>query len=211
MKMTNQREQLKTELSRVQRVSDMLVTMHSTLRDEYSFRSMVVDCLLSATSVVLAAFVFVDPALADWLPFNPTSSRLILGTLSLATFFLSLVNSRVEWKAKSELHKHAAEAYSEVKLDCRKMLTMFGSTTDLEIQELLVKYADLGRIAVPIPESSFLRLKNKHKAKVYISKYLDRNPGVSLLSVKMRMLFSHKITKESSNQCQTRTGDDDSL
>lgn len=188
--MANQKEGQKNELERIRRVSDMLVSMHSILRDEYSRKSIVVDCSLFGSSIILVALVFVDPLLLGWLPLSATASRILLGVFALVIFFISLVIFRVDWKSRSELHKYAAEMYSNIKLESQEILATFESASDVDIQRLLIRYKYLGQICVAIPDSSFLRLKNKHKTKVAISKYLDDNPGASLWVLRLRILFA---------------------
>lgn len=197
--MTNQRDRLKSELERIHRVSDMLVTMHSALRDEYARRSTIVDCFLFGSSIILVALIFMDPALLNWLPLSATGSRIVLGVFALITFFLSLVVFRVDWKARSESHRYAAQVYSQIKLECGQILGGFDSIADSEIQKLFVRYTDLGRICVAVPEGSFLRLKKKHKIKIALSKYLDENPGASLLLLRLKIWFADTFKSSSSN------------
>ena len=113
--------------------------------------------------------------------------------------FLSLVIFRVDWKSKAELHKRAAEAYSHIKLECQELLMTFNTASDTEIQKLLIRYRDLGEICVAVPEGSFLRLKNKHKLKVALSKYLDDNPGACLLLLKLKIWFVDTFKPSSPN------------
>jgi len=193
--MDTQKRELKNELKRIRRVSDMLTSMHSMLRDEYATKSTILDCSLFASSIILAALVFVDPVLLGWAPLSATASRLLLGTFALISFFLSLVIFRVDWKSKADLHKCAAESYSNMKLDCQAMFAIFDDTGDSEIQKLIVRYNDLGRICIAIPEGSFLRLKQKHMLKVALSKYLDENPGASLFLLKIKMRWSGNFKK----------------
>lgn len=195
--MANQNDELKNELQRIRRVSDMLTSMHSALRDEYSRKSTIVDCALFGSSIILVALVFVDPALLGWLPLSAAGSRILLGVFALITFFLSLVIYRVDWKSRSELHRRAAEAYSNIKLECQELLVTFDAATDAEIQKLLVRYKDLGQICIAVPESSFLRLKKKHKMKVALSKYLDDNPGAGLLLLKLKIWFADTFKSSS--------------
>ena len=175
----------------------MLISMHSILRDEYSRKSIAVDCTLFASSIILVALVFLDPALLGWLPLSATGSRILLGTFSLIVFFLSLVSFRVDWKSKSGLHKRAAEAYSRIKLECQELLMTLGTASDTEIQKLLVRYRDLGEICIAVPEASFLRLKKKHKMKVALSKYLDDNPGACLPLLKLKIWFADTFNTSS--------------
>ncbi len=197
--MANQKESQRNELERIRRVSDMLVSMHSILRDEYSRKSIVVDCSLFGSSIILVALVFVDPLLLGWLPLSATASRILLGAFALLTFFISLVIFRVDWKSRSELHKYAAEMYSNIKLECQEILATFEIASDIDIQRLFIKYKYLGQICVAIPDSGFLRLKNKHKTKVAISKYLDDNPGTCLWLLKMRICFVNTFKANSKN------------
>ena len=177
----------------------MLTSMHSVLRDEYSRKSTIVDLTLFGSSIILVALVFADPTLLDWLSLSDSSSRILMGTFALITFFLSIVVSRVDCKSKSDLHKRAAEAYSHIKLECQELLMTFNTASDTEIQKLLVRYGDLGEICIAVPEGSFLRLKNKHKLKVALSKYLDDNPGTSLLLLKLRIWFTDTFKPSSAN------------
>jgi len=168
----------------------MLTSMHSVLRDEYTRKSIAVDCALFASSIILAALVFVDPVLLGWLPLSAFGSRVLIGAFALVTFFLSLVILRVDWKSKAELHKRAAEAYSHIKLECQELLITFNTASDTEIQKLLTRYRDLSEICVAVPEGSFLRLKNKHKMKVALSRYLDDNPGACIGLLRLRIWFA---------------------
>jgi len=197
--MTSTKDEIKNELQRIRRVSDMLTSMHSVLRDEYSRKSTIVDCALFGSLIILVALVFVDPALLGWLPLSASGSRILMGVFALITFFLSLVVFRVDWKPKSDLHKRAAEAYSRIKLECQELLMTFNTASDTEIQKLLVRYRDLGEICVAVPEGSFLRLKNKHKLKVALSKYLDDNPGACLLLLKLKIWFADTFKPSSPN------------
>jgi len=211
--MANERQGLKTELERIHRVSDQMVTMHSALRDEYTTKYCVLDCALFASSIVLVGFVWVDPQLLHWFSDNPSGFRFLIGGLSLATFFLSLVSFRVDWKAKADSHRHAAEVYSQVEIECRHLLNSFDSATDTEIHKLLARYIDLGEVCVKIPESSFLRLKQKHKMKILISKHLDEYPASSIKLFKLRTWWANnfKNVKKYSNQTEPEDGSTDEV
>ena len=197
--MVDTKEEIKNELMRIKRVSDMLTSIHSVLRDEYSRKSTIVDCALFGGSIILVALVFLDPALLGWLPLSAFGSRVLIGVFALVIFFLSLVIFRVDWKSKAELHKRSAEAYSHIKLECQELLITFNIASDTEIQKLLTRYRDLSEICVAVPEGSFLRLKNKHKLKVAFSKYLDDNPGVCLPLLKLKIWFADTFKPSSIN------------
>jgi hypothetical protein len=177
----------------------MLTSMHSILRDEYSRKSTIVDCVLFGSSIILVALVFLDPALLGWLPLSAFGSRVLIGVFALVTFFISLVIFRVDWKSKAELHKRSAEAYSHIKLECQELLITFNIASDTEIQKLLTRYRDLSEICVAVPEASFLRLKKKHKMKVALSRYLDDNPGACIWLLRLRTWFADTFKPSSTN------------
>ena len=178
---------LKSELEHAFRISDQMVTMHSALRDRYAQLALITDCALFAASVVVVALVWVDPSLVEWLPGGITESRVVIGSFSIATFLLSLLSFRVDWKAKSELHRHASEAYSQIKLECRRLLGEIDYAPEADIQRCLARYSDLGQICIAIPENQFLRLKKMHKLKILISKHLDENPETCLWLLRVGM------------------------
>ena len=63
-------ENLIAEAQRRYRVADMLITMHSILRDSNSRRAIALDSEMFLSSIVIAALAFVDPDLLDWLPWD---------------------------------------------------------------------------------------------------------------------------------------------
>ena len=93
----------------------MMVTMHSVLRDRYANRALLLDSAIVFSSIVIAALAFVDPNLMTWLPWSLDSTRIAIGIVAIATFSLSLLAARVNWKSKSDAHGRAAEACSQAK------------------------------------------------------------------------------------------------
>ena len=63
-------ENLIAEAQRRYRVADMLITMHSILRDSNSRRAIALDSEMFLSSIVIAALAFVDLDLLDWLPWD---------------------------------------------------------------------------------------------------------------------------------------------
>ena len=179
------------ELERVRRVSDMLVTMHCELRDSLGRRALALDCLLLLSSILLVALVFVDPAVFNWMPWSSMASRVTIGVLGIMDTFLALLLSRVDWKGRSEAHRLAAEAYSQVKLECIRLQRVTEDRTPYNVERLLNSYSELGRTHVAVPEGKFLALKGKHYTKVLISRYLDRYPGASVPWLRLLIWLRH--------------------
>ena len=162
------------------RVSDMMVSMHAELRDEYSRRAMALFSVLTLSSIVLTAFVFADPAVLKWLPWGSTASRVTIGVLAITTFFLSLVAARVDWRGKADAHASAARGFVEVKHEAADLLGRFDEATESEINRLFRRYGEIGRLHVPVPENRFPDLKGRHLTKVLVSRFLDKHPASSV-------------------------------
>ena len=63
-----------TELERNFRVIDMMLTMHSVLRDRNKRRALVVDIVLLALSVVICTAIFLDPRVINTLSVSQEAS-----------------------------------------------------------------------------------------------------------------------------------------
>ena len=175
------------ELTRILRVSDQMATGYAVLRDQYALRARVLDFFILAVSAWLLAMVFVEPSIGKSLsPFH-IPSEIWIGLLSIFVFVLAIVQSRVDWKAKSDAYQRALISLSEVVLDGRQLFAATPTPTLAEANPLITKYYVLVRFIEPIPENRFLEVKQKHKLKVAISKLLDDKPGASLHLLRLQI------------------------
>jgi uncharacterized membrane protein YqjE len=110
------------ELEHHYRVIDMMLSMHSKLRDDNQKLALVVNLLLLTSSVLLSTLVFVDPAILKFLKIDPQVSQVSIGLCSTVVFLISLIELRVDWKEKMERHSQACEILSKLKADCRELL-----------------------------------------------------------------------------------------
>jgi hypothetical protein len=185
---------IRSEIERILRVSDMLVTGHSNLRDKYDRRALALDCAILALSVWLTSVVFIEPKIGLTLtPFH-LDPQIWIGLLGVLTLFLSVVQLRVDWKRQSDGHKRSAEIYSKVKTGCRYLLESRKLISRENAQELLVQYDLSASVGSPIPEKAFLKQKSKHLTKVAISKYLDRHPAASVMLVRIRLWWRCNVS-----------------
>ena len=113
--MTIAHEDQQREVRRRYRVADMMVTMHSILRDDYGTRAIFLDCVIFASSIVIAALAFFDPRLFEWLPFKNDVTRVAIGVVAIITFLASILSWRVDWKGRANAHGRAAAAYAGAK------------------------------------------------------------------------------------------------
>ena len=160
------------ELSRIRLVSDMLVSAHSDLRDNYHRKSMALDIAILGCSIWLTAMAFVDPAISKKLiPFD-IEPVIWIGILAVITFFLSIIQLKVNWKERSGLHGRAGQFYASIKKESGYLLSQGDEILPEVYSRLQEKYDMASEVCIPIPESRFLRQKQKHKIKIAKQKNL---------------------------------------
>jgi hypothetical protein len=185
------------ELKRIHRVSDMLCSAHAAMRDSQARKAAILDISILGLSIWLLALVFVDPAISVAVtPFHLNPS-LWLGLVSVLTFFLSMVQVKVDWKGHGDKHAQALAMYAAVKRECSYLLASERILPKHECHNVLAKYEMAGSLGVEIPEKDFLKQKRRHLLKIEISKYLDTHPSASILLVSFQLWWrdNHK-TKE---------------
>lgn len=175
--MVDQEDKQQREVRRRYRVADMMVTMHSMLRDDYAKRAVLLDCVIFTSSVVIAALAFFDPTLFDWLPFGDGVTRIAIGIVAVIIFLSSIASWRVDWKGRADAHGRAAEAYAGAKF---RLGEVNAATDAATIERALVEYEEIGRRAVSIPDKKFTRLKSEHLLKIHVSRALDETPGAPI-------------------------------
>ena len=183
------------DLSRILRVADQMATGYARLRDEYGLRARILDLLILSISSWLLAVTFVDPSLAKRLVPFAISHEIWIGILAVATFILALIQSRVDWKAKSDSYQRALQNVSEVVLEGRRLTANGGTADSNEVRRISEKYYTILRFIEPIPDNRFLELKKHHKIKVEISRLLDDRPAASILLVKLCLLWRDNVRK----------------
>lgn len=187
--MSNQPEGLASETKRMQTVSDMLVSAHASLSDRYDRWALISDLAILASSTWSIAVVFVEPRIGKTLtPFN-MEPQLWIGLLSVATFFVSILQLRVDWRGRADAHKRACEMYSDVKRDCTQLLVSSEPIPKESFEAILARYSLATSVGTKIKENEFLRQKRRHLRKVEISKYLSQHPSASILVLRAKMWF----------------------
>jgi len=171
-----------------------MLTAHSILRDRYGWRATAVDVAGLAFSVVLCLLTFVDPALLRRLGAGDDLARIVLGLCAGVVFFISLVQLRVDWKARSAEHEKAVERLARVKALYRRVKHESenlegGGTADLS--RAFQEGDALMEGMIPIPDQEFVRLKALHNRKVVLSRVLDRFPAASLLLLRWAIWWRH--------------------
>jgi len=177
---------MKAELTRICRVSDMLCTGHAALRDRFARLAFVIDLLTLGVSTWLVALAFVEPKLNVTLTPFGWDTQIWVGALGTGVFFLTLIQIKADWKGRSGAHKRTMDVYSEVKREAGYLLSV-GEYDHGACQRVFSRYDMAASVGVPIPESDFLRQKQRHLVKAALSKALDGRPATSLMWLRARL------------------------
>ena len=176
---------MRDELERIRRVSDLLCTGHAGLRDRFARRALILDILILGLSSWLVAMAFVEPRINVRLTPFGLDSQIWVGALSVATFFLTLVQFKTDWKGRADAHKRTFDIYAEVKREAGYLLAS-RDTEETACRRVLSRYDMASAVGVAIPEREFLLQKRRHKMKVALSKHLDLYPSASLVLTRIR-------------------------
>jgi hypothetical protein len=162
------------EMKRLDRVIDMMRTMHSIMRDRYKYISLLVDLTILSVSVILCATVFIDPEILKKLGIDTNFSKILLGISSILIFLLSLFQLKVNWKQKIESYERSVEILCNLKNECNISLN---PSEPINKEEIQIQYKKIGETLATlpkIPDRYFPKLKAKHKRKIELSKLIDK-------------------------------------
>jgi hypothetical protein len=110
-----------------------------------------------------------------------------VGIFSIATFIFSFMAGLLDWKVLAERHKYAFETYMNLKFTAGDLINKIEKDEHADVERFLEKYYALTPTIISIPERAFLQCKRKHVIKVFISKYLDECPAVSITLLKIKI------------------------
>jgi len=178
----------------------MLVTAHAHLRERYARRALILDLTILGLSVWLTAVVFVEPRLNLRLRPGGLDPQVWIGLLGAGTFFLSIVQLRVDWKGRSDAHKRSFDLYAEVKNECRHLMSSDGILTREMCQRALTKFELASDVGTQIPEEEFLKQKRRHLLKVTMSRHLDTHPAASLLLLRLKFWWTSNVKSQKGDQ-----------
>ena len=188
------------ELKKTFHKVDLSITMHSNLRDEYGRRSFLLDLLFLVLSALIAFLAISKQIILEQLLPKSLQSDTSLSILALIILIASIIQWRVGWKEKSSKHEEAVKTLSRYKHELSKTLGATKSVSDNVLKNQLSLYQYANDSIIKIPENQFLKLKKKHKAKVEISRLLDKYPcaNVNILKFKLflRDNFDINLLKE---------------
>ena len=181
-------EDTRQQLEKTRRIADMLCTAHAGMRDRLHRLATTIDLAILLLSVFLVAHTFTDVSDIGLLHWLGISYGNWLGALAAAVFALSLIQMRVNWKAKSEAHARSFSIYAEVKRDIARLLAK-DAPDDQTVSRVLSRYDLAGDVGVPIPETEFLKQKQRHRIKTFVSDYLDTHPGAWIPLIHLKLFL----------------------
>ncbi len=167
---------IEDEIASLARRSDQTCTIHAFLRDRYTWRADVLDYSLMAVSTYLLGLSFVEPVVGVSMSFG-ADTKILVAILSIATFLLSVVQFKSDWKLFAQAHSDAFSESAAVKSECGAILNGTRAASLAELQRIRSRYDLIADTTTPIPESQFVKGKARHLRKIYLSKYLDTHPG----------------------------------
>jgi hypothetical protein len=197
--MNDSTENYREEVKKMCRKADMLCTAHSVERAIFRRRGIIIDIFLMVISVYIVAMAFVDPSLTSVLVPNHWNLVLWIGTLSIATFILSMLQFIVSWKALADAHDRSFGMYAETKSKSIELLNGNGAISREAYNSIRTRYDMASDIGIPIKDARFLKLKQKHLLKVEISKILDQRPAAWVCWIRVSLWWRDTFKKHENN------------
>lgn len=168
---------------------DQMLTMHSSLRDMYAQRTLLLSCILFVASILLNAFVFVGEETLWLFRSDPKLLKFWIGAASVTVFVVSILELRFDWAGTSRVHKEAADRLAALKLAFCRNYESADCENPQKLAELGSEYGRVVALAPSIPERHFHRLKHRHWKKRRLSQYISKYPGVPLFLLRCKILF----------------------
>lgn len=187
--MSDNDAEIRGEITRIRRVADQLCSAHASLRDKFKHYALFLDVFVLLLSAWLTALAFVDPRFHAWLVPLQIDAQLWIGLIGVVTFCLTLLQLQLNWRGRSEAHGRSFGMYAEVKREAGYLLASSEPIPLRDFQRLTARYDMASDVGTGIPERDFLRLKQKHKLKVRVSKLLDTRPGASIALTKLKLIL----------------------
>ena len=171
------------ELKQLRNKANMLASVHSLLSDQYDRQHLILSSTTLVVSTLLVALIFSDQFIVASTGLNPDILTWIKGIVSALNFSLVLLLSRWGLQEKAAQHREATRFYFAILNKIRKWIDSQDEITSEMIESIRVEYGKTESIP-KIPNSKFLRLKQKHLQTIAISRELEKQPFNSIKKIK---------------------------
>jgi hypothetical protein len=180
-------------------------TAHAALRDHYAFWNfwLTIGALIPTAALLCLVFVTDDFAQRA-LHVSADGLKILNAIVALFTFVCVLI--QLVWKPDSReaAHAYAAEHFSGMLLrtlshEGEDFHESGGKTHDLDVRGL-----------PPIPDKSYLKLKQHHLQRIHISELLEVDPWIALpRQHRLVKTLNHMLSGQSPSSRRTPTCQDD--
>jgi hypothetical protein len=176
------------EIKRLGDTIDMMLTMHSVLRDRYKGWACALDISLVTTSVLLLVTGFVDPTFLKGLKIPQNYTIIGSKICAITIFIVSLITLRVDWKGRVAEHEKACESLARLKGKTKEVLLDKGLSEELAKEHQQLCNLTIGGLC-KVPEDDFHRLKAYHVKKVALSKMISDLPGTPVWILRTKLVL----------------------
>jgi hypothetical protein len=166
-----------SETKRQYRILEQSLSIHASLRDEYTRKAKAAEIVLLVSSLIFGVTTFAGDSFFGFFGVGTEYGKVILGIASLAALAASLVILIIDWKGQAALHNEATVRFHEVLQQFRESRTGEGSWPADQRPKLAAAYKDLHRNTVSIPNRRFSGLKARYLRQVETNRLKDRYPG----------------------------------
>lgn len=171
------------------RIVDMMLSMHTRLRQKLVQLSTTFDVVRLIGAAVLVSTSFSDPMVWSVLGLPGLDTIRIARVVSTILLIMGIVALRLNWATKAGAHEKASQTLAKLKSQLRLLRDQAAEKTDAvkkdELRAIQTILADLP----PIPPRRFHRLKAHHLRKVAVSKLLDKHPGAPVWLLRIQLFL----------------------
>lgn len=171
-----------SELTRQTKAVAEMLTCYSLLRDRFERLATLHRAGLLFVSVVLISLTFLDVQQLKGYGLPPLKTLLALRALTVALFFLTLLEYHFDWIGRARSYGYACERLANLR---GHQLQKGRSPSPRVRQGLEVEYWSVIGALPRIPEGSFLKLAHRHQRKMALKRSISSNPG--------RPLWVHRL------------------
>lgn len=175
------------EIKSLRDKSNLLASVHSILSDEYHLWFIIISSVLLLNSTVLVGLTFISESFVQSSTgISPDTLKWVAGIISILNFGGILLLSKWDLQGKAVAHRLAVRFYFANMNKIRRWLDSGEEISDDFIEEVRTEYSRTQTLP-KIPDSRFLKLKQRHLRKTAISRELDKSPFDSIRIIEKRL------------------------
>ncbi len=160
----------------MRRVTDSMLSSHSTLRDRYRRRAQSLTLLIIALSIAAASVSFASKDRSLTILYVSARFSRWVAVASLLIFFLAMVDLVIDWRRRTLEHDEAARRLGDLKARLR-VPQIIGDRVETAGTDPRPEYERTMAMIPPIPDRQFASLKARAAYKVELSKAIDDHHG----------------------------------